>query len=53
VGAIAAGLLADAFAVPVAITTIAVLTFASGVVVASVMYETLPGAREPQALRFG
>jgi len=49
VGAIAAGLLADAFAVPVAITTIAVLTFASGVVVASVMYETLPGAREPPA----
>src|SRR6266849_4546130 len=42
VGAIAAGLLADAFAVPVAITTIAALTFASGVVVAGVMYETLP-----------
>jgi len=42
VGAIVAGLLADAFTVPFAITAVAVLTFASGVVVASVMHETLP-----------
>ena len=42
VGALAAGLLADAFGLPVAITAIAVLTLASGVVVAGVMYETLP-----------
>src|SRR5881409_2376289 len=42
VGAIAAGLLADAFNMPVAITAIAALTLVSGVVVAGVMYETLP-----------
>src|SRR5438093_1235871 len=42
VGAIAAGLLADAFTVPVAITAIGALTLVSGVVVAGVMYETLP-----------
>jgi len=42
VGAIAAGLLADAFNMPVAITAIGALTFVSGVVVAGVMYETLP-----------
>jgi len=42
VGAIIAGLLADAFTVPFAITAIALLTFASGVVVAGVMVETLP-----------
>ena len=42
VGAIAAGLLADAFNVPFAISAIAALTFASGVVVAGVMVETLP-----------
>src|SRR2546428_7600113 len=42
VGAIAAGLLADAFTVPCAITAVAALTFVSGVVVAGVMYETLP-----------
>ena len=41
-GALAAGLLADAFSLPVAIAAIAGLTFASGVVVAGVMYETLP-----------
>jgi len=41
VGAIVAGLLADAFTVPFAITAIAVVTFASGVVVAGVMHETL------------
>src|SRR2546422_5927494 len=42
IGAIAAGLLADAFTMPFAVGAIAALTFASGVVVASVMYETLP-----------
>jgi MFS family permease len=42
VGAIGAGLLADAFTVPAAMGTIAVLTGVSGVVVAGVMYETLP-----------
>jgi MFS family permease len=41
IGAIAAGLLADAFSLPFAITAIALVTFASGVVVAGVMYETL------------
>jgi MFS family permease len=45
VGAIAAGLLADAFTVPFAISAIAVLTFASGTVVAGVMRETLPTGR--------
>jgi len=43
IGAIAAGLLADAFTMPFAITAIAALTLVSGVVVAGVMYETLPG----------
>src|SRR3989449_6184828 len=43
IGAIAAGLLADAFNLPFAITAVAVLTFVSGMVVAGVMYETLPG----------
>jgi MFS family permease len=42
VGALAAGLLADAFNPSVAITAIAALTLASGTVVAGVMYETLP-----------
>src|SRR3989475_4380371 len=41
-GAIGAGLLADAVTVAVASTAIAVVTFASGVVVAGVMVETLP-----------
>jgi hypothetical protein len=42
VGALMAGLLADALGIPVAIATIGGLTFLSGVVVAGVMYETLP-----------
>src|SRR5712691_2761029 len=42
IGAIVAGLVADAFTMPFAITAIAALTFVSGVVVAGVMYETLP-----------
>ena len=42
VGALAAGLLADAFNIPVAIAAIGCLTFLSGLVVAAVMRETLP-----------
>src|SRR6267378_3047203 len=42
IGAIAAGLLADAFSLSFAITAVGALTFVSGVVVAGVMYETLP-----------
>jgi MFS family permease len=45
VGAVAAGLLADAFTVPVALIAIAALTLASGVLIAGVMPETLPRAR--------
>ena len=45
VGALAAGLLADAFDVPTAIAAIGGLTFLSGVIVAGVMYETLPVRR--------
>src|SRR5438093_1416726 len=42
IGAIAAGLLADAFTMPSAITAIAALTLVSGVAFPGVMYETLP-----------
>jgi MFS family permease len=42
VGALAAGLLADAFGIPVAIWAVAALTVASGLVVAARMYETHP-----------
>lgn len=42
VGALTAGLLADAFNLSVAIAVIGGLTFLSGLVVAAVMYETLP-----------
>lgn len=41
VGALAGGLLADAFGVPVAIGAIGGMTFLSGVIVAAVMRETL------------
>ena len=44
-GALAAGLLADAFNIPVAIAAIGALTFLSGALVAGVMYETLPARR--------
>ncbi|MBI5563273.1 MAG: MFS transporter [Chloroflexi bacterium] len=40
IGAILAGLLADAFNIPIAIAIVGGLTFLSGVIVASVMYET-------------
>jgi MFS family permease len=42
VGALAAGLLADILGIPIAIAAIGGLTFLSGVIVAGVMYETLP-----------
>jgi MFS family permease len=41
VGALTAGLLADALGMPAAIAAIGGLTFLSGVMVAGVMYETL------------
>ncbi|MEK6439820.1 MFS transporter [Pseudonocardia sp. T1-2H] len=41
-GALAAGLLADAFGIPVAVWVIAALTAASGLIVAVRMYETHP-----------
>ena len=47
IGAILGGLLADSFGVPAAIAAVAGLTFASGVVVAAVMHETLPPAAPP------
>jgi len=51
VGALAAGVLADALGMSAAIASIAALTFLSGVVVAAVMYETLPrrAGSEPRA----
>lgn len=45
VGALTSGLLADAFNIPAAIAAIGGLTFLSGIVVAAVMYETLPARR--------
>ena len=47
VGALIAGFLADRLGVTWAIGTIGTLTFASGVVVALRMYETLPAKRKP------
>jgi MFS family permease len=47
VGALVAGILADALGVPFAVATIAALTFLSGVIVAVVMYETLSERRLP------
>jgi MFS family permease len=44
-GALLAGVLADLLGVPWAIIAIALLTFASGVVVLMRMYETLPAKR--------
>ncbi len=41
-GALMAGLLADMLGIPVAIAVIGGLTFFSGIIVATVMYETLP-----------
>ena len=43
VGALASGLLADLFGIPTAIAAVGAVTFLSGIIVAGVMYETLPG----------
>jgi len=45
IGALASGLLADAMGIPSAILAIGALTLLSGVIVAAVMYETLPTHR--------
>jgi hypothetical protein len=45
VGALLSGILADALGIPFAMQTIAAVTFLSGMIVAVVMYETLPGRR--------
>ncbi|MFQ5794990.1 MAG: MFS transporter [Candidatus Bipolaricaulia bacterium] len=45
VGALTAGLLADALGIPAAIATVGALTLVSGVIVARTMYETLPARR--------
>ncbi len=50
VGGLTVGLLADAFNIPVAIAVVGALTFVSGVVLAGVMYETLPARRTKPAL---
>jgi MFS family permease len=51
VGALAAGLLADAFNIPTAIAAIGGLTLLSGLVVAAVMRETLPVRQLASELR--
>ena len=45
IGGLVSGILADALGIPFAIAVIAALTFLSGVIVAVVMYETLPRKR--------
>lgn len=47
VGALLAGVLADVLGIPFAIATIGGLTFLSGLIVAGVMYETLPVRSKP------
>ncbi len=49
VGAILAGIIADAFGIETAIWTVAAITALSGIVVALRMYETHPRAAEPVA----
>lgn len=44
-GAVLSGVLADRLGIPVAIATIAALTFLSGIIAAGVMHETLPARR--------
>jgi MFS family permease len=46
IGALSAGLIADRFGLSWAITSIAALTFLSGVIVAIVMQETAKGSRK-------
>jgi MFS family permease len=59
VGALTAGLLADALGIPIAMAAIGGLTFLSGAIVAGVMYETLPlrratgNSRELEQLQAG
>jgi predicted MFS family arabinose efflux permease len=50
IGALLAGLTADAFGIDAAIWLVAALTFGSGLVVAIRMRETRPGSRAPVAL---
>jgi MFS family permease len=45
IGGLLSGTLADLFSIPLAILTIAALTFFSGLIVSTVMYETLPQKR--------
>jgi len=45
VGALISGILADILGISFAMLAIAALTFISGIIVATVMYETLPGRR--------
>ncbi|MCB0191544.1 MAG: MFS transporter [Anaerolineae bacterium] len=49
VGALLAGVLADTLGIPIAIATIGGLTFLSGLIVATVMYETLPARRRTKS----
>ncbi|MCK6619049.1 MAG: MFS transporter [Calditrichaceae bacterium] len=42
IGALASGIIADALGIPVAIAAVGGITFLSGIMVAAVMYETLP-----------
>jgi len=44
-GALLAGVIADALGIPIAIAAIGAITFFSGIVVATSMYETLPSRR--------
>jgi MFS family permease len=48
VGGLLAGVLADTLGLPFAVTAVAALTFASGVVVLARMYETLPTRRQAE-----
>lgn len=52
-GALLAGLLADLRSIPVAIGVIGGLTFLSGIIVAVIMYETLPARRKAQGDSYG
>lgn len=51
VGALLAGVLADALGLSRAIGAVGLLTLLLGVVVALVMYETLPGRQSPSRVR--
>jgi len=45
VGGLLSGILADLFGIPLTILAVAALTLLSGVIVSTVMYETLPQKR--------